>query len=159
MASKPTKTSTVEAPATAPGPKRTRPLSLNPNGRPTVRTAENRAALIQAIEEVGLCNTSAAEYVGICYDTFRVWMQEDADFSADISRARAKFKRHHMDLIANAARKDARHSEWLLTHLFPGEFAERQIIDTNQTSPLDRFFSAPREALDPERTPDASQDS
>jgi len=157
MASKTTKTPRQAAPAKQPGPKPT--MTLNQNGRPTVRTPENREALIHAIEDVGLCNTSAAEYVGICYETFRLWMLDDPDFFADISRARAKFKRHHMENIANAARKDARHSEWLLTHLFPGEFAERQIIDTNQSSPLDRFFSAPREALDPERTPDASQDS
>lgn len=135
MAAKASKRTTAEAPVETPGPKLKR--------RPTIRTEENRANILVAIEQYGMCDTSAADYTGISYSAFKSWKQEDAAFLADLSRARAKFKAYHMENIVKHARQDARHSEWLLARLFPMEFSERQVVDSSVTvkSPLDRFFA------------------
>lgn len=142
MAAKARTRKQAEAPVSTPGPKLKR--------RPTIRTEENRANILAAIEQYGMCDTSAADYAGISYSAFKEWKREDAAFLADLSRARAKFKAFHMENIVKHARQDARHSEWLLARLFPTEFSERQVIDSSVTmrSPLDRFFARDDEAAD-----------
>lgn len=114
-------------------------------GRKTKRTDENRKLLEEAIGELGFSDKSACEYAGLCPDTFYEWLRSDSAFSETIARARAKFKAWHTRNIAEHARTDARHSEWLLSHRFPEEYAERQMIDANvQTaSPLDKLFAPP----------------
>lgn len=129
----------AEAPADKPGPKRRR--ITKPYCRPA-RTPEVKADLLRAIGEIGLCDTSACDYAGIGYTTFKDWKASDPAFQAELTRARAGFKALHMQNIAHHARTDARHSEWLLARLYPGEFAERAIVDMNAApgSPLDKLF-------------------
>lgn len=109
------------------------------------RTPEVRKLLEEAIGDLGFSDRSACDYAGLHHDTFYEWLREDSDMSDAIMRARAKFKQLHTRNVASAGPADWRASAWLLSHRFPEEYAERQMIDANvQTaSPLDKLFAPP----------------
>lgn len=137
MASKQKKTSTAEAPATTPGPKR--------KPKPPVRnkrTPEVQAALLEAIGVFGLTDKAAYEYAGISHELFYSWIREDIDLAESIQRARAKFKAIRAAGIIKAAQQgDWKADAWMLSHRFPEEYAERQVVDTNVSlCPLDKLF-------------------
>lgn len=122
-----------------------------------MRTEETKARLLEAIGKYGLCDASACDYAGLSVSTLYVWRKEDPKLLEDLTRARAEFKALHMANIIHHARTDARHSEWLLARLYPLEFAERSIVDTQDSgSPLDKLFGpADAVAASPEDEPEA----
>ncbi len=150
MASKTTKTPSQAAPAKQPGPKPMPPI-------PNKRTPECRAMLEEAIGVYGLTDKAAYEYAGISYETFYDWLKTDAEFSESIHRARAKFKAIRAAGIIKAAQQgDWKADAWMLSHRFPEEYAERQVVDTNVSlCPLDKLF----DPVAAEETPDDSPDA
>ena len=150
MASKTTKTPRQAAPAKQPGPKPMPPI-------PNKRTPECRAKLVKAIGEYGLTDKAAYEYAGISHDTFYAWIREDADLSEAIHSARAGFKAIRAAGIIKAAQLgDWKADAWMLSHRFPEEYAERQMVDTNVSlCPLDKLF----DPVAAEETPDDSPDA
>lgn len=131
----PKKTSKITAPASEqPGPPRRR-------GAHTKRTPETQALLVEAIGRYGMSDKLACDYARISHDTFYSWLREDAAFSEAIAHARARFVAYHCRIIIDSAERDARHSEWLLSHRFASDYAERQQLETTPaSSPLDRLF-------------------
>ena len=147
-------TNKATAPANEqPGPKPTHA------GRHTKRTPETQAALEEAIGRYGLSDKLACDFARISHDTFYSWLREDTAFSEAIAHARARFVAYHCRIIIDSAERDARHSEWMLAHRFPVDYAERQVVDTTQEqdSPLERFFAAGSAAK--ERDADAAEES
>lgn len=132
----PSKRPTPSDPTTAaPAPRK--------RGQKGKRTPEVRDLLVEAIGEYGLTDKSACEHAGIHPDTFYTWLRSDPDFAECISRARARFKRIHVRNIIQAGPADWRASAWMLSHRFPDEYADRQMMDTravDTASPLDRLF-------------------
>lgn len=149
MASKPKKTTTAEAPATAPGPKRTRV------GAHTKRTPETRKALLEAIE-LGLSDKSSCNYACCSQDFFYEWMKHDIEFSEDVQRARGRFVALHQATIRKAAQEDWKASAWLLARRQPEEYAERQTVEVaGARCPLDKLFEPVANEERPDDSPDA----
>ena len=113
--------------------------------------------LLEAIGAFGLTDKAAYEYAGISHELFYSWIREDIDLSEAIHRARAKFKAIRAAGIIKAAQQgDWKADAWMLSHRFPEEYAERQVVDTNVSlCPLDKLFEPVALEEKPDDSPDA----
>ncbi len=111
-----------------PKPPRKKPEVLPPlkDGRPTKRTPENRAKILEALE-LGTSFDSAAKYAGMDPDTLRTWRREDTSFFEDCEKARGRMQVTMLAVIKRAAitEKQWQAAAWKLERIFPEEFGRK----------------------------------
>src|SRR5215831_3882167 len=98
-------------------------------GRPIVLNAA-LTKRICALLQKGSTIKSAAILCGIGERTHHEWMERGqkgeqpfVSFFSAVTRAREKHRQNLIDVVREAAHKDAKHAEWLLERQFPHEFA------------------------------------
>jgi len=139
-------------------------------GGKSKRTPALRKQLLELLE-LGMLDKDVCAYAHISPAFFYDWIKRDADLEAAVLAARQKGKVQCLRVVQALADPDGvkalPHQEqkirlsaatWVLTHMHPGQFAERRIIstDNNRDCPLDRFFptanaageDAPKDLLD-----------
>lgn len=94
--------------------------------RPTKRTPEVEAELVQAIKD-GLPYSTACEVAGIAASTFFQWMNEFPEFSELIKKANSSTAQRMVKKITD---NDAWQSAaWWLERRMPDEFGLPQVIE------------------------------
>ena len=66
----------------------------------------------------------AATLATVAPSTIYRHIKEDPVFATQIGQAMAHFKRAHIENIVSHSKKDAKHSEWLLSRKFADEFGD-----------------------------------
>jgi len=98
-------------------------------GRRTLRTDENRAIILEALEG-GDTFRGACLRAGLSEDTFERWRTADADFAAALKAAQAKCRARMVATIQTAARKGVwTAAAWWLERNFPDEYALRNRME------------------------------
>ena len=93
----------------------------NPGGRPTKRSPERLAILVDAIAR-GLTDQQAANLVGISRSTLAEWLKAGDRFSDTIKKARAERLLHRLRLIEAGA------IAWILERNYGSQFARPREI-------------------------------
>ena len=78
------------------------------------RTPENMALALEIWAKTGN-KTLAGKSVGVTRDTFRRWLQDDADYALLAESTRAQFLASHVDNISKAGQRDWKASSFLLS--------------------------------------------
>ena len=115
------------------------PAKKRGGGRATLLTPEVEKIILGAIS-VGDSDLNACACAGIASSTFYLWQEKAKagkspylEFSENLTRARAEFRRNHLAMIAKAAQGTAttpgdwRASKYILAVRHPDEFSERVI--------------------------------
>ena len=94
-------------------------------GRPTVRTPEKRAKLVQALA-LGSTRRLACLYGGLSEDAFAVWMKADTDFADAIKEAEGRAAIGWLAKIEQAATNgEWTAAAWKLERRYPHEYGKR----------------------------------
>lgn len=97
-------------------------------GRPTKRTPEREARLLEALR-AGNTRRAACHYAGITPETFSQW-QRFSEFSAAVQKAEADAEVRHVAQIAQAAMSGTwQASAWWLERRRPDDYGRRDRID------------------------------
>jgi hypothetical protein len=111
--------------------------SDQPVGRPTKFTEETRTAILDALR-AGVWASTAAEYAGVTYETFRTWMRRGEDdllagseteyavFSVAVKQTVASVEVRALGLIQRAAIGDWRAAAWWAQHALPSKYGRRE---------------------------------
>ncbi|MDZ4817260.1 MAG: hypothetical protein SGI71_13505 [Verrucomicrobiota bacterium] len=94
-------------------------------GRPTKRTPDRTAALLQAIES-GMPYKSACAIAGIHFDTFNEWRKTNSEFSEQVEGAQAIAIQRAVNCIMDAALKDWKAAAWFLERRACDEFSKQK---------------------------------
>lgn len=121
-------------------------------GRPTVRTEENWAKIVDAIEQ-GYIEADAYRMAGISESSYIDWKATDSAFSAAIKDAVKTRKARWVKHIENDPSWQSK--AWLLERIHPAEFAKREHLDlTTKDEPITEVrivrTTADRGLADPE---------
>jgi transposase len=97
-------------------------------GKPSKLTPEVQKRIVDAIQ-LGSTYELAAQYGGIVYETFRVWMDKYPAFSAAVKEAEGKAAVQWLAKIEKAANDGAwQAAAWKLERRYPGEYG-RTVVD------------------------------
>jgi hypothetical protein len=119
--------------------------SSQPAGRPSKFNEETCQKILGALR-AGVYPSTAAEYAGISYETFRTWMRkgeadraaeldtEVAVFSALVGQVIATTEVRAIGLIQKAAFGDWRAAAWWAEHALPQKYGRRDAHLIEQTS-------------------------
>lgn len=108
-------------------------MAINKGGRPTKLTAETTKKICDAIL-VGSTYKAAAQYAGVNYSTFRMWMKRGEDgkgrkfveFLETVETANASAQVYFATNIKSAATAgDWRAAAWMLERRFPKAYGQR----------------------------------
>ncbi len=105
-------------------------------GRPTKRTPEVEAKIIEAIRGGNYIET-AVRYAGVSLSAFYEWQAEFVDFAEAIKRARAEAETRNVTIIQQAARTQWQAGAWWLERSFPDRFGRRERLEVSQAPPID----------------------
>ena len=97
---------------------------MSPNGRPTKRTPQLEADLLDAIA-VGTPYALACQSVGICDDTFVEWRKSDPEFARKVDEATGRMVVKHLKRIREHGEENFAPLAWTLERRFPEHFAKR----------------------------------
>ena len=108
-----------------------------PGGRPTVRTPEAAARILQAVS-IGAPLVHAARAAKICYATLAAWRNEDPEFKERLEHAISLCVEKRLKTIQDAADAgDWRASEAWLRLVLPQEFSRSRLeITGSDGAPL-----------------------
>lgn len=84
--------------------------------------SEKWELVIESISS-GLTDKDACLYAGISRQSFYSKVRNDSDFSDMVKKAQIEFKKHHLDVISDASKKNWQASAWLLERKFKPEFS------------------------------------
>lgn len=97
-------------------------------GRPSKRTPEREAKLLEAIRAGNYMET-AAHYAGIGVSTLHEWRDKYADFAEAIEKARAEAETRNVVLIQSAAKTNWQAAAWWLERSFPDKYGRRTRVE------------------------------
>lgn len=112
-------------------------MAINKGGRPTKLTAETTKKICDAIL-VGSTYEAAAQYAGVNYSTFRMWMKRGEDgkgrkfveFLETVETANASAQVYFATNIKSAATAgDWRAAAWMLERRFKQDYAAKQEVE------------------------------
>ncbi len=115
-----------------------------PTGRPTKRTPEVEARIVEAIRGGNVYET-AARYAGINPATFYDWQARFPDFADLVKNARAEAEARNVTLIQQAARTQWQAGAWWLERSFPDRYGRRDRIEHSEAPPVDLSRYTPEE--------------
>lgn len=98
-------------------------------GRPSKRTPEREARILQVLE-AGNTRRAAAAYVGIDPDTFSNWMRRYSDFSDRVCKAEASAEVQAVAIIRKGIQSgDTNDAKWWLERRRPEDYGRRDKIE------------------------------
>lgn len=128
MGSRATSRSLVPAKPKQPRAPRKKASSVPPitDGRPTKRTPEARARILEAVEQ-GNTLDGSAKYAGMHPDTLREWRRDDAVFYEAVEKAREKMRVGMLACLTRAAvnERQWQAAAWKLERCFPEDYARK----------------------------------
>lgn len=86
---------------------------MSQTGRPSVRTPEVRARLVEALK-LGATYHDAIQAAGLCRSTFHDWRREDPSLVEELEAARAYHRLMALKRIERAAKRDWKAASYLL---------------------------------------------
>lgn len=95
-------------------------------GRPTKRTPETVAAILDGLRK-GYPKNTAAAVAGIAYGTMNVWENEFPEFRESVKEAEQQGKARLVDKVREADSWQS--AAWLLERRWSEEFAQRSKVD------------------------------
>lgn len=123
-----------------------------PAGRPTDRTPENAATIVQALRG-GATYEAAAGKADLCRDTLAAWRADDPEFSDTCKRARAAGIAHLLEQALKTRNPvTAKVRMWLLACMSPDECSPKQKVEHSGTLGIQGLLAAVRQGA---ATPDA----
>lgn len=120
-----------------------------PRGRHTKLTPETLKTILETVR-VGGSDLDACNRAGIQQSTFYRWMQENKEFSEQVTRARVDGKIQRIARISKAGATDWRADAWYLERRWPEEYAQHFIIKVTpeQAAILKEYGKTPAEAFE-----------
>ncbi len=113
-------------------------------GRPTKRTPEVEAKIVEAVRGGNYVET-AARYAGIAPPTFYEWQAKFPDFAELVKNARAEAEARNVTIIQQAARTQWQAGAWWLERSFPDRFGRKDRLEVTPPPPIDTSRYTPEE--------------
>ncbi|MBA3841017.1 MAG: hypothetical protein H0X39_00075 [Actinobacteria bacterium] len=98
-----------------------------------------QAAILKSIE-LGNYNHHAAAAAGISERMFYDWIESDAQFAADVARARDVATESLVNVVRGAAMNDWRAGAWLLERTRAGQFRESKEVEHGGSIAIDSLL-------------------
>ena len=105
------------------------------SGRPTKYSTARHQKIIDNLKQ-GCTRVAAANAAGICYDTFRTWLQAFPVFSAAVEKAEADYELTLNKTITKSAKKNFAAATWWLERRRRKDYALRAEITGADGEPL-----------------------
>jgi hypothetical protein len=105
-------------------------------GRPTKRTPDVEARIVEAVRAGNYIETAAA-YAGIGKSTLYEWQAKYPDFADALQRARAEAEVRDVTLIRQAARTQWQAAAWWLERSFPQRYGRRDKLEVTEAPAID----------------------
>ena len=130
-------------------------------GRPTKRTPEAAATIINAVRE-GLDLVTCSALADMAYQTFNEWRKADPQFNEQIEKARAEAVLERVQVIRQAATGDAKQwtaAAWWLERRYPRQWGKLDRVEVTQPIKLKWPWEAENNGSDATSTAQGSNGS